>query len=63
EQFAKGVENVMMMYGLEIMKELLLGIGGRLPRSFVLSLANVLYKITGRYIEASREWLNILLSQ
>ncbi|CAG8716528.1 5972_t:CDS:2, partial [Cetraspora pellucida] len=63
EQFAKGVENIMMTYGLEIMKELLLGIGGRLPRSFVPSLATMLYKITGRYIEASREWLNILLSQ
>ncbi|KAF0484223.1 ARM repeat-containing protein [Gigaspora margarita] len=63
EQFAKGVENVMMAYGLEIMRELLLGIGGRLPRSFVPSLATVLHKITGRYIEASREWLNILLSQ
>ncbi|CAG8649565.1 9078_t:CDS:10 [Dentiscutata erythropus] len=63
EQFAKGVENVMMACGLEIMRELLLGIGGRLPRSFVPSLASVLHKITGRYIEASREWLNILLSQ
>ncbi|CAG8743627.1 3362_t:CDS:10, partial [Cetraspora pellucida] len=39
------------------------GIGGRLPRSLVPSLATILYKITGRYIEASREWLNILLSQ
>ncbi|EXX79986.1 hypothetical protein RirG_000320 [Rhizophagus irregularis DAOM 197198w] len=63
DKFAKGIENVMMTYGLEIMRELLLGIGGKLPRSFVSSLSPVLYKMTERYIEASREWLGILLAE
>ncbi|CAG8469994.1 12703_t:CDS:10 [Acaulospora morrowiae] len=63
EQLSKGIENVIMTYGMEIMRELISGIGGKLPRSFVISLSHVLYKMTGRYIEASREWLNTLLSQ
>ncbi|CAG8589354.1 4704_t:CDS:10 [Funneliformis caledonium] len=63
KELAAGIENVMMTYGLEIMRELLLGIGGKLPRSFVISLSQVLFKMIGRYIEASREWLRTLLAQ
>ncbi|CAG8484811.1 9963_t:CDS:10, partial [Acaulospora colombiana] len=63
ERLSKGIESVIMTYGMEIMRELISGIGGRLPRSFVISLSHVLYKMTGRYIEASREWLNLLLTQ
>ncbi|CAJ0845700.1 12261_t:CDS:10 [Entrophospora sp. SA101] len=57
------VENIIRTYGLEITRELLFGIGGNLPRSLIPQLSTVLFKITGRYIENSREWLNILLSQ
>ncbi|RHZ79420.1 hypothetical protein Glove_146g38 [Diversispora epigaea] len=63
EQLSKGIENIMMTYGMEIMRELISGIGGKLPRSFVVSLSHVLHKITSRYVEASKEWLSILLNQ
>lgn len=38
------------------------GIGGRVPRSFSGPLVDVLYKLTGRYIEACRHWLQGLLA-
>jgi hypothetical protein len=37
------------------------GIGGKSPRSFVPNLATILYKMTWQYIDASRQWLHILL--
>ncbi|KAG2174627.1 hypothetical protein INT44_006891, partial [Umbelopsis vinacea] len=39
------------------------GIGGRVPRSLMSYLIDVLYKLTGRYIEVSRHWLASLLHQ
>lgn len=39
------------------------GIGGRLPRSFGSQLIDVLYKLVSRYVEASRQWLQVLLAQ
>lgn len=39
------------------------GIGGRVPRSLMSYSIDVLYKLTGRYIEVSRHWLASLLHQ
>ncbi|KAI7850516.1 hypothetical protein BDC45DRAFT_239979 [Circinella umbellata] len=52
-----------MNMGLQIMEQLLVGIGGRVPRSFSGPLVDMLYKLTGRYIEGCRHWLNQLLAQ
>lgn len=38
------------------------GIGGRVPRSFSGPLVDVLYKIIGKYIQPSRQWLSSLLA-
>ncbi|RUS20345.1 armadillo-type protein [Endogone sp. FLAS-F59071] len=62
-ELAKVVETVMMNLGMRIMQELLTGIGGRLPRSFGSQLIEVLYKLVSRYVEASRQWLQVLLAQ
>lgn len=39
------------------------GIGGRVPRSFSGPLVDVLFKITGKYMQPSRQWLQTLLSR
>ncbi|RUS35251.1 armadillo-type protein [Jimgerdemannia flammicorona] len=62
-ELAKLVETVMMNLGMRIMQELLAGIGGRLPRSLGSQLIDVLYKLVSRYVEASRQWLQVLLAQ
>lgn len=38
------------------------GIGGRVPRSFSGPLVDTLYKMIGRYLEPSRQWLQTLLA-
>ncbi|KAI8335317.1 hypothetical protein BC941DRAFT_67884 [Chlamydoabsidia padenii] len=53
---------VIVTHGLKIMEQLLMGIGGRVPRSFSKPLVDVLYKLTGRNLELCRQWLQILLS-
>ncbi|CAG8504703.1 10566_t:CDS:10 [Paraglomus occultum] len=63
DQLNAASEKVIMTYGLEIMTELLAGIGGKTPRSYVPSVADVLYKMTSRHVEASSNWLRVLLSQ
>ncbi|KAG1452434.1 hypothetical protein G6F55_008680 [Rhizopus delemar] len=59
---SKAVDIIMMNKGMQIMEQLLLGIGGRVPRSFSGPLVDALYKIIGRYLEASKQWLQTLLS-
>ncbi|KAG2210956.1 hypothetical protein INT47_000116, partial [Mucor saturninus] len=59
---AKIVDTIMMNMGMQIMEQLLMGIGGRVPRSFSGPLVDVLYKITGKYIQPSRQWLHTLLA-
>ncbi|CAG8458064.1 10209_t:CDS:10 [Paraglomus brasilianum] len=63
DQLNAASEKVIMTYGLEIMTELLAGIGGKTPRSYVPLVADVLYKMTSRHVEASSNWLRVLLSQ
>ncbi|KAI7898106.1 uncharacterized protein BX663DRAFT_526227 [Cokeromyces recurvatus] len=57
----KIVDTIMINLGPQIMEQLLLGIGGRVPRSFLGPLIDVLYKITGKYMQESRQWLQALL--
>ncbi|ORX90935.1 ARM repeat-containing protein [Basidiobolus meristosporus CBS 931.73] len=57
------IDHVVNTFGQQIMQELLMGIGGRLPRSFVTLLTDLLYKLTGKYIQNCRQWLAILLAQ
>ncbi|KAG0181559.1 hypothetical protein DFQ29_007920 [Apophysomyces sp. BC1021] len=59
---AEIVNTMVMSMGLQMMEQLLMGIGGRVPRSFSGPLVDVLYKLTGRYLEACRHWLQILLA-
>ncbi|KAL9551892.1 hypothetical protein PS6_004772 [Mucor atramentarius] len=61
-EIAKIVDTIIMNMGIQIMEQLLLGIGGRVPRSFSGPLVDVLFKITGKYIQPSRQWLQTLLS-
>ncbi|KAI8096689.1 armadillo-type protein [Halteromyces radiatus] len=56
------INKMIMELGLQIMEQLLAGIGGRVPRSFSKPLVDVLYKLTGRYLELCRHWLQILLA-
>ncbi|KAI9314638.1 hypothetical protein BX666DRAFT_483092 [Dichotomocladium elegans] len=53
--------SIVMSMGMQIMEQLLAGIGGRVPRSFSGPLVDVLYKLTGRYATGSRRWLQDLL--
>ncbi|KAI8970253.1 armadillo-type protein [Mycotypha africana] len=55
-------DTIMMNLGIKIMEQLLLGIGGRVPRSFSGPLVDVLHRITGKYLQPSREWLRTLLA-
>ncbi|KAL9558404.1 hypothetical protein MBANPS3_000904 [Mucor bainieri] len=61
-EIAKIVDTIIMNMGIQIMEQLLLGIGGRVPRSFSGPLVDVLFKITGKYMQPSRQWLQTLLS-
>ncbi|KAG2223171.1 hypothetical protein INT45_011517 [Circinella minor] len=63
DQLAGTTHSLVMNMGLQIMEQLLVGIGGRVPRSFSGPLVDMLYKLTGRYIEGCRHWLNQLLAQ
>ncbi|CAO3671228.1 unnamed protein product [Rhizopus microsporus] len=62
ENKAKAMDEIMMTMGIQIMEQLLMGIGGRVPRSFSGPLVDTLYKIIGRYLEPSRQWLQTLLA-
>ncbi|KAI8584692.1 hypothetical protein K450DRAFT_217528 [Umbelopsis ramanniana AG] len=57
------VDDLTLNIGYALTQNLLLGIGGRVPRSLMSYLIDVLYKLTGRYIEVSRHWLASLLHQ
>ncbi|CAM0140607.1 unnamed protein product [Umbelopsis sp. WA50703] len=57
------VDDVMMNIGYSLTEKLLLGIGGLVPRSLMSHLVDVLYKLTGRYLQAERHWIQTLLSQ
>ncbi|CAO3600466.1 unnamed protein product [Absidia cylindrospora] len=59
---AEIINTLIMGHGLQVMEQLLAGIGGRVPRSFSKPLVDVLYKMTGRYLEQSRHWLQMLLA-
>ncbi|KAF7724113.1 hypothetical protein EC973_001297 [Apophysomyces ossiformis] len=61
-QAAEVVNTIVLNMGLQMMEQLLMGIGGRVPRSFSGPLVDVLYKLTGRYLEACRHWLQVLLA-
>ncbi|KAI9309552.1 hypothetical protein BJ944DRAFT_100985 [Cunninghamella echinulata] len=56
------VNEIIINLGLQIMEQLIVGIGGRVPRSFSKPLVDVLYKLTGRYLQHSKQWLSLLLS-
>ncbi|CAO3608182.1 unnamed protein product [Cunninghamella blakesleeana] len=60
-KIANIVNNMITNLGLQIMEQLIAGIGGRVPRSFSKPLVDVLYKLTGRYLQHCRQWLSILL--
>ncbi|KAI9468486.1 MAG: armadillo-type protein [Benjaminiella poitrasii] len=62
QENTKVVDSIMMNLGPQIMEKLLLGIGGRVPRSFSGPLIDVLYKITGKYMQESRQWMQTLLA-
>jgi len=59
----KFVDDVILNIGFALTEKLLLGIGGQVPRSLMSHLMDVLYKLTGRYIEVTRHWLASLLHQ
>lgn len=62
-EIANIMDSLVMNMGMQIMEQLLMGIGGRVPRSFSGPLIDVLYKITGKYLQASRQWLHTLLAR
>ncbi|KAH8553570.1 hypothetical protein BGW37DRAFT_264199 [Umbelopsis sp. PMI_123] len=57
------VDDLVIRIGFALTQNLLLGIGGQVPRSLMSHLIDVLYKLTGRYVEVSRHWLANLLHQ
>ncbi|KAI8637789.1 hypothetical protein BD408DRAFT_423966 [Parasitella parasitica] len=61
-EIAKMIDTIIVDMGFQIMEQLLLGIGGRVPRSFLGPLVDVLFKIIGKYLQPSRQWLHTLLS-
>ncbi|GAA5806530.1 hypothetical protein HPULCUR_012066 [Helicostylum pulchrum] len=61
-EIAKIVDTMMMNMGMQIMEQLLMGIGGRVPRSFSGPLIDVLYKMIGKYMQPCRQWLHTLLA-
>ncbi|KAF9568579.1 hypothetical protein EC968_002917 [Mortierella alpina] len=57
------VDGLMMRIGLDLMRGLLLGIGGQVPRSMVPQLNDSLYPLIGKYLEESRNWMRTLLAE
>ncbi|KAI8890957.1 ARM repeat-containing protein [Backusella circina FSU 941] len=61
-QIAQIVDGLMMNMGLQIIELILSGIGGRVPRSFLAPLFDALYKVVTKYVQPSRQWLQVLLA-
>ncbi|ORX58558.1 ARM repeat-containing protein [Piromyces finnis] len=54
---------VMLIIGNNIIREVLYGIGGGKPRSLIIVLTEILFKMKVKYPNNVNEWLNALLSQ
>ncbi|KAG0201423.1 hypothetical protein BGX28_005728 [Mortierella sp. GBA30] len=57
------VDGLMLRIGPEMMRGLLLGIGGHVPRSMVPQLNDSLYPLIGKYAEECRRWMQTLLAE
>ncbi|CAO3563515.1 unnamed protein product [Mortierella alpina] len=57
------VDGLMLRIGLDLMRGILLGIGGQVPRSMVPQLNDSLYPLIGKYLDQSRSWMQTLLAE
>ncbi|KAF9982623.1 hypothetical protein BGZ75_005920 [Mortierella antarctica] len=57
------VDGLMLRIGLDLMRGILLGIGGQVPRSMVPQLNDTLYPLIGKYLEECRSWMQTLFAE
>ncbi|KAF9580833.1 hypothetical protein BGW38_002364 [Lunasporangiospora selenospora] len=57
------VDDLIARMGPQIMRHLLLGLGGHVPRSLVPQLNDTLYPLIGKYTQESRRWMQSMLSE
>ncbi|KAF9952911.1 hypothetical protein BGZ72_005840 [Mortierella alpina] len=57
------VDRLMLRIGPDMMRGILLGIGGQVPRSMVPQLNDSLYPLIGKYSEECRSWMQALLAE
>ncbi|KAG0297244.1 hypothetical protein BGZ98_000659, partial [Dissophora globulifera] len=55
------VDGLMTRIGLQMMRGILLGVGGHVPRSMVPQLNDCLYPLIGKYTQECRAWMQTLL--
>ncbi|KAF9106342.1 hypothetical protein BGX29_009759 [Mortierella sp. GBA35] len=57
------VDGLMVRIGPQIMRGILIGIGGHVPRSMVPQLNDSLYPLIGKYPQECRSWMQALLAE
>ncbi|KAI8355967.1 armadillo-type protein [Mortierella sp. GBAus27b] len=57
------VDEILERIGPQMMRGILLGIGGHVPRSMVPQLSDTLYPLVGKYIQECRRWIQTLLAE
>ncbi|KAF9116104.1 hypothetical protein BGX27_004902 [Mortierella sp. AM989] len=57
------VDGLMARIGPQLMRGILLGIGGHVPRSMVPQLNDSLYPLVGKYSQECRTWMQTLLAE
>ncbi|KAG0297014.1 hypothetical protein BGZ96_007898 [Linnemannia gamsii] len=57
------VDGLMARIGPQMMRSILIGIGGHVPRSMVPQLNDSLYPLVGKYPQECRSWMQALLAE
>ncbi|KAF9202409.1 hypothetical protein BGZ49_007423 [Haplosporangium sp. Z 27] len=57
------VDELMVRIGPQMLRGILLGIGGQVPRSMVPQLNDTLYPLVGKYSQECRTWIQTLLAE
>ncbi|KAF9359157.1 hypothetical protein BGX26_013010 [Mortierella sp. AD094] len=57
------IDGLMARIGPQMMRGILLGIGGHVPRSMIPQLNDSLYPLVGRYPQECRTWMQALLAE
>ncbi|KAF9374457.1 hypothetical protein CPC16_001280 [Podila verticillata] len=63
EELKQRVDGLVIKIGPQLVRGILLGIGGQVPRSMVPQLNDCLYPLIGRFPEQCRNWMQSMLAE